>query len=225
MLVHTFDPLLGSHLADALSPAGFTVHASSSLQQLTAYLAQADAMLIDASSAFVNTSTVLRFRNLNPTIPLLVIQAPDHVDYRIETLINGADDCLSTPLDARELLARLRTILRRAGYQAELRCGDTVIRPIAGEVHVRGSRVHLPEREHALLMALATRPNEILSTSQLLERLAVTPERQRPAETVHMYVSSLRRILQRLNIDPHSIRNIRGQGYALHLMPLRERRR
>ncbi|MBB6099882.1 DNA-binding response OmpR family regulator [Deinobacterium chartae] len=220
LLIQTTNSQLEALLANTFEATGFTLQLVTSYEQLLAKLPCADALLLDVAQEAACTQRILHLRTVYPTVPLLVIHAPESSASRANILLSGADDCLGELLEPRELLARLRSVLRRSGYKTELRCGDTVIQPLLGEVWVRGSRVHLPERECALLMALAAKPDEVRSNVQLAERLGIPTSKRESHQAVHTSVSSLRRILQRINIDPNSIRNIRGQGYALQLTPL-----
>src|SRR6202022_1605417 len=133
-----------------------------------------DLALLDLSLPTVDGLEVLRcLRKGGRAVPVIVVTARDGIDDRIGGLDLGADDYLVKPFETRELLARMRAILRREGSGAApiLSNGSTSLNPATFEVS-RGDEVcRLTAREFALLQALMSRPGIILSRTDLERRI------------------------------------------------------
>ena len=144
-------------------------------------------------------------------VPILMLTARDEEPDRVTGLELGADDYLTKPFSPRELLARVRAVLRRSEAwldEDELALGDVVVRPEAREVRVDGTRVELTSKEFDLLAILLGNPERVLTRELLLDRVwgFAFPGGTR---TVDMHVASLRRKLGR----PELVRTVRGAGY------------
>jgi DNA-binding response OmpR family regulator len=141
----------------------------------------------------------------------------DDVD-RIVGLELGADDYLAKPFNPRELLARIRAVLRRgraAGAPpSRFRAGDLEIDFEAREVTVRGRRQVLTAYEFELLAALARAAGRVLSREQLLDALKGT-EYEAFDRSIDVHVSKLRAKLEANPKEPRHIKTVRGVGYVL----------
>jgi two-component system, OmpR family, response regulator QseB len=147
------------------------------------------------------------------TTPVLLLTAYDSVPDRVEGLDAGAQDHLGKPFDVDELLARLRSLLRRAGpdEQAELlglgtRRLDLAARLVVGDAP-GDAPVSLSEREAELLEVLARRPSRVFTREELRDRIFDSAESEAVVET---YVSYLRR-----KLGPEAVRTVRGVGYRM----------
>jgi DNA-binding response OmpR family regulator len=146
-------------------------------------------------------------------VPILMLTARDEEPDRVSGLELGADDYLTKPFSPRELLARVRAVLRRVETwqdEPELTFEDVVVRPDARETSVAGRPVKLTTKEFDLLAILLGNPNQVLSRELLLDRVwgLAFPGGTR---TVDMHVASLRRKLGR----PELVRTVRGVGYKV----------
>src|SRR6266508_3717488 len=144
-------------------------------------------------------------------VPVLMLTARDEEPDRVTGLELGADDYLTKPFSPRELLARVRAVLRRSEAwidEDELALGDVVVRPEAREVRVDGTPVELTSKKFDLLAILLGNPERVLTRELLLDRVwgFAFPGGTR---TVDMHVASLRRKLGR----PELVRTVRGAGY------------
>src|SRR6202048_458253 len=103
---------------------------------------------------------LLRFRGIGDQLPVIIVTARDGIDNRIDGLDLGADDYLVEPFEIRELLARMRAILRRqgSGSASVLSNGKISLDPATREASFHGEEAMLTAREFALLSALLTRP-------------------------------------------------------------------
>lgn len=143
--------------------------------------------------------------------PLLIITARDEIDDRVTGLDLGADDYLIKPFGLKELMARIRAILRRNDDPAisTLGNGEITLNLATHETTYRGKTLPLSSREFALLHALVDRPGTILSRTQLEERLYPLSE-EVGSNAVDVLIHYLRK-----KFDNEIIRNVRGVGWMV----------
>jgi two-component system, OmpR family, phosphate regulon response regulator OmpR len=151
-------------------------------------------------------------------VPILLLTAMAETEDRINGLERGADDYLSKPFEPRELLLRIRTILRRINGASPARAAGA---PVllggllfdAERLELRGPdrTVRLTEAEAALLRALAQNPGATLSRDDLAQRLDLTGN----PRTVDVQVTRLRRKIEPDPRFPRYLQTVRGKGYAL----------
>jgi len=144
-------------------------------------------------------------------LPIVIVTARDEEVDRITGLELGADDYVTKPFSPRELMARVRAVLRRAepdGDDELVTAGDIVLEQAGRTVSVAGSEVELTGMEFDLLAFLLAHPGIVMSRERLLERVwgLSFPGGTR---TVDVHVAQLRRKLDR----PDLIRTVRGSGY------------
>ncbi len=147
--------------------------------------------------------------------PVLMLTARGQVADRIEGLDVGADDYLAKPFDFGELLARLRSLTRRAPAQrpSRLEVGDLVVDPATHEVQRQGQAVELTAREFSVLEFLARHPGEVITRTTLLEHVW-DENHVGSTNVVDQYVGALRRKLEQ-PFDRALIRTVRGVGFRL----------
>jgi DNA-binding response OmpR family regulator len=144
-------------------------------------------------------------------LPIVIVTARDEEVDRITGLELGADDYVTKPFSPRELVARVRAVLRRAEPEeldGEMMIGDVVVQPAGRTVSVAGSPVELTGMEFDLLAFLAAHPGIVMSRERLLERVWGL-EFPGGTRTVDVHVAQLRKKLDR----PDLIRTVRGSGY------------
>ncbi|MDX6411455.1 MAG: two-component system, OmpR family, alkaline phosphatase synthesis response regulator PhoP [Gaiellaceae bacterium] len=156
---------------------------------------------------------VCRSIRTHSRVPILMLTARDEEPDRVSGLELGADDYVTKPFSPRELLARVRAVLRRAETwfdEPELAFADVVVRRDAREVTVAGETVELTGKEFDLLTILLSQPNVVLTRELLLDRVwgLTFPGGTR---TVDVHVASLRRKLAR----PELVVTVRGVGYKV----------
>jgi two-component system OmpR family response regulator len=165
----------------------------------------------------------LRARGVRP-IPILMLTARGEEADRIVGLEMGADDYLSKPFASRELLARIRAVLRRthmlppnlqpAAHAAQLGFGDWVLDTHARHlVDARGTLVSLTGAEYRLLRVLLEHPHRVLSRDQLLN---LTQGREADVfdRSIDLLVSRLRQRLREDAREPRYIKTVRSEGYV-----------
>ena len=178
-----------------------------------------DAVLLDLMLPGKDGLDVCREVRARSDVPIVVLTARGEEADRVLGLELGADDYLSKPFSPRELLARIRAIVRRAKGRAgpptaAVRVGSLVVDPSGRRVTLRGKEVALTAYEFALLDALARRAGRVLSREQLME-LARGSAEEAFDRSIDVHVSRLR---QKLGDDPKRprlIKTVRGAGYVL----------
>jgi two-component system phosphate regulon response regulator PhoB len=163
----------------------------------------------------IEVCKLLRAKPETRDIPVIMLTARSEEAERVRGLATGADDYLVKPFSVPELLARIKTILRRANPDAvadQLKAGDLLLDRRTKRVS-RGQRdVNLSPTEFRLLEQLMRNPGRVFSRAQLLDmvwgRDAEVDER-----TVDVHVGRLRKSLSR-GRDPDPIRTVRAAGYA-----------
>ena len=148
-------------------------------------------------------------------LPVLLLTARDAVDDRVAGLDSGADDYLSKPFAFRELLARVRALLRREGRSREpvLRAGDLTLDPATREVRRGGRAIELTSKEYAVLEYLLHHPNRVLTRTQIAEHVW-DYDFVAMSNVIDVYIRSLRR---KLDDDGATrlLHTVRGTGYQL----------
>ena len=161
---------------------------------------------------------LLRERPDTAKLPILMLTAKAGEADRVIGLEMGADDYLAKPFSPRELVARVRAILRRANGAANAEPlpaydkGGLKIDFTTYEVFARGKTVKLTLKEFELLKFLVQNPNRVLNRDQLLDRVwggdtFVTPR------TVDVHIRRLRKAIEKDDSDPKWILTLRGVGY------------
>ena len=168
-------------------------------------------VILDIRLPGIDGFDVARMVRTRSDVPILMLTARDEEPDRVAGLELGADDYLTKPFSPRELVARMKAVLRRTdgrGAEEVLTLDDVVLNRNAREVVVDGEAVELTTKEFDLLAALLENPGIVVSRDQLLDRVwgMTYPGGTR---TVDVHVAQLRRKLGR----PELIRTVRGAGY------------
>ncbi len=221
VLVVEDEPQMRSMLTDNLEFEGYRVTAVTSGEEaLQAVAGRHYALLLldvmlPGMSGF-DVCQQLRARALH--MPIVVLTARGHEQDRIRGLDLGADDYVTKPFSVRELLARVRALVRRDDWHTpesgEFTLGDVVVKVGQRLVLRKGRRVPLSAREFELLRYLFAHRNEIVTREQLLRdvwgysHLSVT-------RTVDNYVAKLRTHIEPRPHDPRYLITVHGSGYQL----------
>jgi DNA-binding response OmpR family regulator len=149
------------------------------------------------------------------TLPILMLTARDAVDDRIAGLDAGADDYLAKPFELRELLARLRALLRRGGATVApfLRAGRLELDTRSHRVSLEGQPLTLTTKEYSLLEFLVRNCGRIVTREEIAEHVW-NQDFDPFTNLIEVYVNRLRRQMEK--ISPHKlIHTVRGAGYML----------
>jgi len=149
-------------------------------------------------------------------VPIILLTAKVEPEDRIVGLELGADDYLTKPFRPRELLARIRAVLRRAGSSEpaveRLECGDVVVDPRHHAVQVAGRDIDLTPSEFDLLAALISAPGRVFSRIELLDRIqGVAYEGYE--RTIDVHVKNLRAKIEAEPRRPRYVETVYGVGY------------
>ena len=208
------DTMIGESVLDLLRDEGYAVDwVKDGEIALTAVESQHyDLILLDLGLPKCDGLTVLKtLRQRKNRTPVLVATARDAVAQRIEGLDSGADDYIVKPYDLGEMLARIRSLVRRSVGRAEpvYESAGVTIDPATREVTVDGRPVVVSAREWAILELLLARPGLVLSRKQLEERLYSWKDGV-SSNAVEVHIHSLRK-----KIGADVIQNVRGVGYLI----------
>jgi two-component system copper resistance phosphate regulon response regulator CusR len=175
ILVVEDEPKTGDYLRQGLTESGFVVDiARDGIEGL--HLARTldyEAIILDVMLPGQDGWTVLRELRREKQTPVLLLSARDRVEDRVQGLERGADDYLVKPFAFSELLARLRTIMRRGPHQEPemLRVADLELDPVRRRVHRGGRRIDLTVKEFGLLLLLMQRRGEVVSRTLIAEQV------------------------------------------------------
>jgi two-component system KDP operon response regulator KdpE len=192
--------------------------AAEGLQQATAYAP--DAVLLDLGLPDTDGSVVIRRLREWTAVPILVISARGNEDSKVKALDGGADDYLTKPFGAAELMARLRVALRHAAQSKEVpstlvRAGEDVeVDLVKRIVRVRGEEVHLTPIEYKLLVALLKHAGMVMTHRQLLDQVW-GPGHAHQMQYLRVYMTQLRHKLERNPARPRLLVTEPGIGYRL----------
>jgi DNA-binding response OmpR family regulator len=212
------DIQLSASLAGRVSAAGYVVDcvatgedAEAAVAAIAYPLAILDRRLPDGDGVR-RISTLRRFQ---PDIRIIVLTALDATLDKIGGLDAGADDYLTKPVDADELIARIRAALRRPGgaLQPPIACGRLVYDPATREFRIEGEVIFLKRRELLILEALTMRARRVVQRTVFMDQVYGFNE-EIQSNTLDAHISRLRARLAEFNAGV-VIHPIRGVGYML----------
>ena len=208
------DRMVGAAIKQALKDAAYAVDWVTDGE--TAIQAAADeayeVALLDLGLPLTDGREVLRrIRALGRKLPVIIVTARDGIASRIDGLDLGADDYLVKPFEIRELLARMRAVLRRQGSGSPpvLSNGKIQLDPATRQASFPGGKSLLTAREFALLSALLTSPGAILSRGEL-ERQIYGWNEEVESNAIEFLIHALRK-----KLGATAIRNVRGVGWMV----------
>ena len=177
-----------------------------------------DAIVLDLGLPRIDGLDVIRALRRDSTVPILILTARGDETDRVAGLELGADDYVVKPFSPKELVARVRAVLRRAEARANpderIVAGDLILDLSRRSVTVGERRVDLTPTEFEILAALAREPGRVWTRSQLLDAVhgfsLETYER-----AIDGHIRNLRRKLERDDASPRYVRTVHGVGYAL----------
>jgi len=204
----------------ALSQAGYEVHTAGDAAGGEFIFSQVklDLVILDVMLPGKSGLDIARDLRAQSRIPIIMLSARgDEVD-RILGLEFGADDYVTKPFSPRELVSRVKAILRRTNIEpdekASITIGDLEIDTLSRQVKLRGEPVHLTSSEYGILLHLARHPGTAFSRQAILTALwEESPVGDERAIDVHIH--NIREKLEEDPKDPAYILTVRGFGYRL----------
>ena len=212
------DARLASMVSDYLGEAGFRTTRAATGAAATQLVASEsfDAMILDLMLPDADGLDLCRSLRAKSDLPVLMLTARGDPLDRVVGLEIGADDYLPKPFEPRELLARLRAILRRRvapDPSQVLRFGRLEIDRGAREVRLDGQRKTVTGHQFALLVALAERAGRVLSREALMD-LTRGAELEDFDRSIDVHISRLRAAIEDDPKHPRRILTLRGAGYV-----------
>lgn len=219
ILIAEDDQVLANGLLRSLRAAGYAVDHVASGSEADAALAahEFDLLILDLGLPKLHGLEVLkRLRSRGASVPVLILTAADSIEQRVKGLDLGADDYMAKPFNPRELVARIRSILRRmepAPLESErYEVAGMVIDMAARSAARDGAVLDLTSAEFDLLACFVTRPQRVLSRDQLMDWT-----RGRKADpldrAIDVQMSRLRRKIE--DESGEIIKTVRNAGYVL----------
>ena len=228
------DALLRGRLAAYLTSEGFRVTTADSAATFRSIMRREpiDLVLVDITMPGENGLSLTRFLREQSEIGVVILTGKGDPIERAIGLEVGADDYIAKPFHLRELLARVRSVLRRIKTRPDRAAGAVapVVRFAGWRLDLakrtltsaRGEAVPLTTAEYQLLEAFVAHPNQVLGREQLLQ-LVVGRKWQPYDRTIDQHISRVRRKIERDPKQPELIKSIRGHGYLFAAQIERER--
>jgi len=219
VLIIDDDARLAAMVSDYLSGNGFAVSTASTGRGGIAEIRRRapDAVLLDVMLPDIDGFETCRQIRAFSDVPVLMLTAKGEETDRIVGLELGADDYLPKPFNPRELLARLKAILRRRGQGAEtrriLRFGRLEIDPGSRTARIDGVERPMTSHQFDLLVALAENAGRTLSREQLMD-LVKGEELEAFDRSIDVHVSRIRAAIETDPKNPRRLITVRGTGYV-----------
>ena len=211
------DDRLAGMVSDYLGGAGFRLTIAGTARDGEALLKREsfDAVILDLMLPDADGLDLCRRLRGQSDVPILMLTARAETEDRVGGLDSGADDYLVKPFERKELLARIRALLRRRPPRgsASLEVGDLTLNPDTREVRRGGREIELTNREFELLEFLMRNQRLVVSRERLLDEVwGYDP--MAATNTIDVFISNLRRKLER-GEEPRLLHTKRGAGYVL----------
>jgi len=217
VLIVEDEPKLASLVADYLKAAGYEAHCLENGLEVIPWVKgnQPDLIVLDLMLPGRGGLEICKELRTFSDLPVIMVTARVEEVDRLIGLEAGADDYLCKPFSVRELVARVKALLRRPRASAATPAG-LVIDEVSHKVSLDGKDIELTPVEFRLLAALAAAPGRVFSRDGLLEKL-YADHRVVTDRTVDAHVKNLRRKLEEVRPGSDLVRSIYGVGYRLEL--------
>lgn len=205
-------------LSEFLGSEGFSVRSVSGQKDALAAVSeeQFDLVLLDVSLSDGNGFAVCSAIKKEKGIPVIFLTASGDEYSTVSGFEVGADDYISKPFRPRELISRIRNVLRLTGSGSSLtRLGDVLVDTVKGTASRNGSDLYLSALEYRLLLVFINNRGAVLSRTQLLESIWDIAGEFVNDNTLTVYIKRLR---EKIETDPQSpkiIKTVRGLGYKV----------
>src|SRR2546421_10336348 len=220
ILIVEDEPALAESVKYSLEREGFGVEVAADGEKALERFrsGQPDVMVLDLMLPKLSGLDVCRIVRGESSVPILILTAKDAESDKVAGLELGADDYVTKPFSTRELVSRVRALLRRAGMATQteademLRGGPIEIDVARHETRVRGSAVQLPPKEFELLEAFLRRKGRLLTREFLIEEVWGS-DYYGDTRTLDVHVKRLRQKIEQDPRSPEHLVTVRGLGY------------
>ncbi len=217
ILVVDDEPQIADLLRSYLQREGFTVEQAADGEAALSAVSRLrpDLVILDLMLPRVDGREVCRRIRAESTTPIIMLTARDEETDKLLGLELGADDYVTKPFSPREVVARVRAVLRRGareGGATLIRVGDLTIDLRAHEVTLAGRRVEVTPTEFRLLETLASHPNQVFTRMQLIDRVQGHAF-EGYERTVDAHIKNLRGKVEPDPRTPRYILTVYGVGY------------
>lgn len=217
ILVVEDEPAIAESVAYALRRDGFEVEVTGTAKEAEGLASAAELVVLDLmlpdDSGF---SLIERWRRSRLQVPIIVLSSRDGEPDRVAALESGADDYVTKPFSPREVVARVRAVLRRARASTPADEPEALVRvdPETRRAHFEDRELELTRVEFELLACLLESAGRVLTRTQLIDRVwgdgfAIGDR------TVDSHIKALRRKLSEAGADPGLIETVRGVGFRV----------
>jgi len=178
-------------------------------------------VLLDLMLPDMNGEELCRLIRVTNPVPIIMLTAKSSMQHRIEGLSIGADDYIVKPFDPKELVARIRVVLRRTNQQElladRLEYGDgvLVIDSHAQQVLLGKEPISLTPNEYKLLLVMARNPERTFSREELIEKV-MGFDFDGDARAIDQHIKNLRQKIEENPKSPYFIKTVFGSGYRFH---------
>ncbi|GIG01164.1 response regulator transcription factor [Catellatospora citrea] len=178
-----------------------------------------DLVVLDVMMPLVDGLDVCHVLRAESNVPIILLTARSTENDILLGLDVGADDYVTKPFSPRQLVARVRALLRRSGVstgaaRGPLVVGDLIVDPDRYEVRVDGRAVALTAKEFGILEVLATEPDRTFTRAQIIDR-AFGFDAGILERAVDVHVLNLRRKIERDPTEPRYVQTVYGRGYRM----------
>lgn len=213
------DKILGENLQELLEAEGYVVDRVITGQEGSnkAIVNEYDAIILDWMLGDIDGDEVCKnIRNKEIKTPIIFLTAKDQIEDKINGLDIGADDYMVKPFEIEELLARLRTLIRRnynKTLQTVISIGQLSIDTSKSEVSIKNQTVDLSPKAYALLEYLALNKEAVVSRADIIEHLW-DDNVDLFSNVIDVHIKNIRKAFKKFNAD-FQIKTVKGKGYML----------
>ena len=212
------DPSIVEHLTGFLAEEGFSVRSAQGQEEALDILDEkkTDLVLLDITLAQGNGFAVCASIKAQYHVPVIFLTAMDNEYSVVAGLDMGADDYISKPFRPRELVSRMRSVLRRSGRgQKAAVIRDITVDTERGVVLREGRELYLSALEYRLLLVFLSHRGQVLSRAVLMEELWDITGEYVNDNTLTVYIKRLREKIERDPGSPVILKTVRGLGYRM----------
>lgn len=222
VLVVDDEPKLVRLVQEILQATGFSTITAGSGEKAVemAAMEQPDLMILDiVLTGEIDGYEVARRVRAFSNVPIIMLTAKVQEADLLQGFDSGADDYVTKPFSSKELLARVKAVMKRANHEeadeaAEIMCGNLRLDRARRRVTIAGEAVHLTRTEYNLLLELANHRNQVLLHTQILTNVWGAEYRD-DLDYLRAYIRYLRRKLEPDPANPRFIVTVQGVGYML----------